>query len=119
MATRRDLLKGGSGKNTIAGGDGADAIVGGDQNDSLVGNDGADLITPEAGLKDTVSGGVGDDTVDMSTNLDNLDSVDGGAHSSGDTLLFTDSNSDSNDLALVTGFETITLGAAVTDIATV
>ena len=66
------LLKGGAGKNTIAGGDGIDAIVGADQNDSLVGNACADQITIGAGLKDTVSGGAGNDSIVMSTNLATL-----------------------------------------------
>ena len=68
------LLAGGEGKNTVKGGDGADVLIGGGKATSCL-NEGADRITADVGLKDTVDGGAGNDTIVFSTNLNSLDSV--------------------------------------------
>ena len=108
------LLAGGAGKNTIKGGDGIDVIVGNDKNDVLIGNDGGDRITAGDGVKDTVDGGSGNDTIVFGTSLNALDSVEGGTAGT-DVLEFTDSSTTVVDeLTLVTGIETITLGSAAT-----
>ncbi len=63
-----DTIRGGGGNDVICGGDGADVIVGGEGNDRLYGE--ADLVKVDRFGRtlmkgDTISGGLGDDTIDL------------------------------------------------------
>jgi Ca2+-binding RTX toxin-like protein len=63
-----DTIRGLGGNDVICGGDGADAILGGEGNDRLHGE--ADLFTTDRFGRtvmrgDTISGGAGDDTIDL------------------------------------------------------
>lgn len=62
-----DSLSGGGGSDTLLGGSGNDTLVGGAGSDSLSGGDGDDLfVMGNADSSDTVAGGIGRDTIDMS-----------------------------------------------------
>ncbi len=63
-----DTIRGGGGNDVVCGGDGADVIVGGEGNDRLYGE--ADLVRLDQFGRtvmkgDTISGGLGDDTIDL------------------------------------------------------
>ncbi|MBD9446917.1 DUF5801 repeats-in-toxin domain-containing protein [Rhizobium sp. RHZ01] len=73
-------------------------------------------ITAGTGVN-TIKAGSGDDVIAFGATLTGADTVDGGAGS--DTLTFADSNGATNDLDKVTNIETITLGAATTNVTTV
>jgi Ca2+-binding RTX toxin-like protein len=93
-----DLIDGGSGDDDLRGGEGADTITGGDGNDTVFGQQDNDLIDtsggdeplPDAGYpglypsdtdpendRDSVSGGLGDDTITTGDDADTITGDDG------------------------------------------
>ncbi len=72
-----DRLYGASGADDLSGGTGADVLVGGAGDDQLQGGDGGDVLSDGAG-RDLVSGEAGDDVIILA--LDGAeDTIDGGA----------------------------------------
>ena len=80
------LLVGAGGNDTLIGGPGNDSVYGGTGNDQITGNGGADQLFGEAGndsifaqdkIKDTVDGGIDDDTalVDVIDSIVNVEHV--------------------------------------------
>lgn len=86
-----DIVRGGSGADTLTGDAGANALYGGDGQDHLAGGSGDDLLDGGSGRdaildgagRDVVHGGEGDDLILLATDADD-DRVDGGGGS--DTL---------------------------------
>ena len=119
-ATAANTIDGGAGSDTIYGGTGADSLVGGAGNDEITGAGGNDTILGGAGNdtitaivagKVSIDGGAGDDTVDLGGTLSTGDTVSGGEGT--DTLVLS-AAATASTAGLVTGFEVLRLGAAVT-----
>jgi Ca2+-binding RTX toxin-like protein len=73
-----DTLNGGSGNDTLNGGAGNDTLDGGADDDTLNGGDGSDTLTDFSGVTTTISGGSGNDFINISS-VGFAGSIDGGA----------------------------------------
>ncbi|WP_061025446.1 calcium-binding protein [Bradyrhizobium sp. CCH5-F6] len=90
-----DVIHGGVGNDTIYASEGDDEVFGDDGDDLLVGEAGSDLLDGGAGndrilagAGDTVLGGAGDDTIELTAYRGTPASIDGG--DGNDTLVLTD-----------------------------
>lgn len=112
-------INGGAGNDTITGGSAAETINGGDGNDILDGNGGADTVNGDAGddqitlgasAAQTADGGAGDDTVFAGTNLAFGQTIAGG---DGDDTLDIEAAVAAAAASVLSGFETLVLGATI------
>ncbi len=99
------------GNFVVTGGAGADILAGGGGNDSIDGGNNDDILGGGAG-NDTLKGGSGNDRIVTSaSNLDNLDSIDGGIGT--DTLVLDDNGPVTDtDFTKITSIEVIASGDA-------
>lgn len=81
-----DVICGGDGDDLIYGGDGNDTIFGDAGNDRIFGGNGNDLLFAGPGAVDQVSGGDGDDGIDVTDGVGGDQAV-GGNHVNGDTCV--------------------------------
>lgn len=79
-----DVICAMGGNDTVYGAGGADVIEGGKGADTLNGQGGADRVIGDSG-SDKLFGGYGDDRVNSRDGVSSNDTLDGGAHISGDT----------------------------------
>ncbi len=100
-----NVITGNNGNNTLISGKGADSLVGGSGNDTLTG--GADALTSD-GAADTMSGGIGDDTYNVTDTTDVINEVAGaGTDTVNTTVTFALNDNASGNTSI--GVENLTL----------